>query len=143
MAVVVIIRRTFEDHEKAIKLAPLIVKWRSLATIQPGYIKKKTLRCLDCPGEFLVLSTWNTIEDWQQWLNSDARRELQGRIDDLLGKKTEYNLYSSFERNLIELFIFPQKIEKSINIRIEYFILIYIGLTTYYNLILHRLTFIP
>lgn len=109
MAVVVIIRRTFEDHEKAEKLAPLIVKLRSLATVQPGYISGKTLRCLDCPGEFLVLSTWNTMEDWQRWLNSDERQDLQGRIDDLLGEKTVYNLYEPLVGGIIPRFIAPEQ----------------------------------
>jgi len=54
MAISVMIQRTFGDKEKAVKLSPLIVKLRSLATIQPGYITGKTFRCLDCPGEYLV-----------------------------------------------------------------------------------------
>jgi hypothetical protein len=47
MAISVMIQRTFSDKEKAAKLAPLIVEIRSLATIQPGYITGRTLRCLD------------------------------------------------------------------------------------------------
>ena len=38
MAVSVLIRRTFNDSKKEARLAPLIVKLRSLATMQPGYI---------------------------------------------------------------------------------------------------------
>jgi hypothetical protein len=60
MAISVMIQRTFSDKEKAVKLAPLIVKLRSLATIQPGYITGKTFGCLDCPGEYLVISTLKT-----------------------------------------------------------------------------------
>jgi hypothetical protein len=63
MAVQVIIRRTFNDDKKARKLAPCIVRLRSLASIQPGYISGETLRCLDCLGEYLVNSSWNTVED--------------------------------------------------------------------------------
>ena len=51
MAISVMIQRTFSGNEKSDKLAPLIVKLRSLATIQPGYITGRTFRCLDCPGE--------------------------------------------------------------------------------------------
>jgi hypothetical protein len=68
MAISVMIQRTFSDKEKAAKLAPLIVKLRSMATIQPGYITGKTFRCLDCPGEYLVISTWNSLDDWNRWL---------------------------------------------------------------------------
>jgi heme-degrading monooxygenase HmoA len=93
MAVSVIIRRTFSDTDKAAKLAPLIVKLRSLATTQPGYITGRTFRCLDCTGEFLVISTWNSIEDWNRWLHSEQRRSIQNQVDELLGETTEYRLY--------------------------------------------------
>ena len=93
MAVTVIIQRTFKDDQKASHLAPLIVKLRSLATIQPGYITGKTFRCLDCPGEYLVISTWNSLEDWNRWLNSEQRKKVQNQIDDLLEEKTEYRIY--------------------------------------------------
>ena len=93
MAVSVLIRRTFSGTEKAAELAPLIVKLRSLATVQPGYITGRTFRCLDCEGEYLVISTWNTLEDWNKWLNSRERRELQDKVDEMLGEKTEYRIY--------------------------------------------------
>lgn len=93
MAVTVMIRRTFTEEEKATKLAPLIVKLRSLAAIQPGYLTGQTFRCIDCPGEYLVISSWNSIEDWNRWLNSDTRMQIQDQIDGLLGEKTEYVLY--------------------------------------------------
>ena len=83
MAISVMIQRTFSDKEKAVKLAPLILKLRSLATIQPGYITGKTFRCLDCPGEYLVISTWDTIDDWNRWLQSEQRMALQKQVDDL------------------------------------------------------------
>ncbi|MBL0714033.1 MAG: antibiotic biosynthesis monooxygenase, partial [Desulfosarcina sp.] len=53
MAVEVIIRRKFKDPEQAEKLVPLIIQLRSLATIQKGYMTGQTLKCLDCPGEYL------------------------------------------------------------------------------------------
>ena len=87
------IQRTFSENDKASKLAPLIVKLRSLATIQPGYITGKTFRCLDCPGEYLVISTWNSLEDWNRWLHSEQRLALQKQVDELLGEITAYRIY--------------------------------------------------
>ena len=46
MAVEVLIRRKIKQG-KAEALAPLIVKLRSLATIQPGYISGETLNCIE------------------------------------------------------------------------------------------------
>ena len=104
MAVSVIIRRTFTQPEKAAELAPLIVKLRSQATVQPGYITGRTFRCLDCPGEVLVISTWNSLDDWSNWLNSEERRSLQAQVDALLNQETEYRLYEPLVGGIIPKF---------------------------------------
>jgi heme oxygenase (mycobilin-producing) len=101
MPISVMIQRTFGDKQKAAKLAPLIVKLRSLATIQPGYITGKTFHCLDCPGEYLVISTWNSLEDWNHWLQSEQRVALQNKVDDLLGETTTYRIYEPLVGGII------------------------------------------
>jgi heme-degrading monooxygenase HmoA len=104
MAISVMIQRTFRDKEKAAKLAPLIVKLRSLAAIQPGYITGKTFHCLDCPGEYLVISTWNSLNDWNLWLKSEQRMALQKQVDDLLGEITRYRIYEPMVGGIIPQF---------------------------------------
>ena len=104
MAVSVIIRRTFTQPEKAAELAPLIVKLRSQATVQPGYMTGRTFRWLDCPGEVLVISTWNSLDDWSNWLNSEERRSLQAQVDALLNQETEYRLYEPLVGGIIPKF---------------------------------------
>lgn len=101
MAVSVIIRRTFTSEKLAAQLAPLIIKMRSQATIQPGYITGRTFRCLDCPGEYLVISSWHRLTDWQQWLASPERQALQQQIDAILGEATEYRLYEPLVGGII------------------------------------------
>ena len=104
MAISIMIQRKYTDDEKAAKLAPLIVRLRSLATVQPGYLTGKTFRCLDCPGEYLVISTWNSLEDWNRWLNSEQRQEIQKKVDDLLGEKTQYRMYEPLVGGIIPQF---------------------------------------
>ena len=104
MAISIMIQRTFSDKEKAAKLVPLIVKLRSLTTIQSGYITGKTFRCLDCPGEYLVVSTWNSLDDWNRWLQSEQRIALQKQVDDLLGEITQYRIYESLVGGIIPQF---------------------------------------
>ena len=105
MPISVMIQRTFGNEEKAAKLAPLIVKLRSMATIQPGYITGKTFHCLDCPGEYLVISTWNSLDDWKRWLESDQRVAIQKQIDDLLGEVTQYRIYEPLVGGIIQQFM--------------------------------------
>ena len=64
MAVEVLIRRRF-IKEKETSLAPLIVRLRSLALIQPGYISGETLKCIDKTGEdeYLVIGGLYGVQD--------------------------------------------------------------------------------
>ena len=92
MPIQVIIKRKWQtDNPKA--LFPLLNELRSLAKKQPGYISGETLRSLDDPEDFLVFSKWETADDWKKWLQSKERRDLQGRVDSLIGEKTFYEIF--------------------------------------------------
>ena len=92
MAVKILIRRRVPESI-AKNLIPLFRELRALATNQDGYISGETLRSLDDPEEFLVISTWNSSEDWKNWVKSKERDEIQIKIDSLLGGKTDYKIY--------------------------------------------------
>ena len=68
------------------------------------YITGRTFRCLDCPGEYLVISTWNSLDDWNRWLQSEQRMALQKQVDDLLGEITQYRIYESLVGGIIPQF---------------------------------------
>lgn len=93
MAVSIVIRRTVKDEETASKLAPLIIQLRSKAMIQPGFITGQTFSCLDCEGEYMVISTWNTLDDWNRWMHDEERTAIQQQVDELLGERTGYRYY--------------------------------------------------
>jgi heme-degrading monooxygenase HmoA len=92
MAVKVFIRRNVPE-DKAKEVIPVFRELRRLAMEQKGYISGETMRKLDRPTEYLVISTWQTSEDWRKWLASSEREALQGKLDGLLGGKTEYDIY--------------------------------------------------
>jgi len=104
MAICIIIRRTVRDKQIAEKLAPLIVSLRSRATIQPGFITDQTFYSLDREGEYLVISTWNRLEDWNRWMHSEERQAIQKPIDKLTGEKTEYRYYEPIVGGIIPRF---------------------------------------
>jgi heme-degrading monooxygenase HmoA len=93
MAVKVIIKRIVPQN-KAEALKPLLQKLRNLAMQQPGYISGETFKRIDRPGESLVVSTWQSMEDWRAWVMSFDRRGTQEKIDHLLGEKTNYEIYT-------------------------------------------------
>jgi len=92
MTVKIVIKRKV-PREKEKDLLPLIKELRIATTRQPGYISGETLKRIDKPGETVVVSTWETAEDWNKWVVSRERSALQAKIDTLLGKETEYEIY--------------------------------------------------
>ena len=96
MAVQVLIRRKVVES-KVKEVASLMVELRSLARAQPGFMSSESLRCIapHCDDEYLIRSTWQSIEHWQTWLNSAERTAIQQKIDDITGEKTEYKVYEA------------------------------------------------
>ena len=92
MAVKIIIARKVTKDKEA-ELLPLLIQMRALATAQPGYISGETLRNMEKSEDYLVISTWQSVDNWSAWLATKQRAEIQEKIDTLLGQKTEYSIY--------------------------------------------------
>ncbi len=92
MAVKILITRTI-PHDKARTMLGLFREMRAMATAHPGYISGETLKSLDEPDVYLVISTWQSHEDWNKWLISKERQAVQAKIDELLGGKTTYSAF--------------------------------------------------
>ena len=58
------------------RLSQLLIDLRNLANQQPGYISGETLRNVDDRNEYLVISTWKSLEAWEGWLANQKRVEL-------------------------------------------------------------------
>jgi heme-degrading monooxygenase HmoA len=94
VAVKIFIKRSV-PAAKASQLIPIFRQLRVKAMQQPGYISGETLQRVDKPEEetYIVISTWQSVEHWQQWATSQSRMELQQQIDAALNEQTEYELY--------------------------------------------------
>ena len=92
MAIKVLIKRSV-PQSKAKDMIPLFRQMRALATAQPGYISGETLRSMDNPEDYLVISTWQAAEDWKNWLKSNQRQSIQDKVDALLGGETDYEIF--------------------------------------------------
>jgi heme-degrading monooxygenase HmoA len=93
MAIKTIIKR--QVPEDLIKwITPLLREIRIIATGQPGYISGETLRCISHQDEYIVISTWENIEDWKNWIQSEERQAIQDKIDRMIETKTEYKIYT-------------------------------------------------
>ncbi|MGK5091193.1 antibiotic biosynthesis monooxygenase family protein [Deltaproteobacteria bacterium TL4] len=84
-------RRITPEQEEAI--LPMLLEMRKQAMTQPGYVLGETLVNYDDPEEHLVIATWDSIESWNQWLESETRANLQSKVDGVLGEITLYQIY--------------------------------------------------
>jgi heme-degrading monooxygenase HmoA len=92
MAIKVIITRKVTGVRQK-DLLPLLMELRTKAMNQNGYISGETLKGISDPEEFIVISTWKSLEDWKAWENNPERKEFQGKIDALLEEKTNAKAY--------------------------------------------------
>jgi heme-degrading monooxygenase HmoA len=81
--------------DKPEELLPLLAALRDTAREQPGFISGETLRSLDDPEDYLVISIWETADDWNKWVQNKKRRDLQGKVDSLIGEKTFYEMFET------------------------------------------------
>jgi heme-degrading monooxygenase HmoA len=92
MAVKIFIRRRIPE-DRTHDLLPLFRRLRNLATNHSGYISGETLKNLDDPSDYLVISTWQSIDNWREWVVSRDRMEIQNEIDARLTEASVYEIY--------------------------------------------------
>jgi heme-degrading monooxygenase HmoA len=93
MTVRVIIERQVEPGQEA-RLRLLMTQSRSKAIRAKGYISGETLRALDDPNKFLILSNWNSAEDWKAWEKDPERAKLQQELAPLLTGNEKCTIYT-------------------------------------------------
>jgi heme-degrading monooxygenase HmoA len=93
MSIQVFLRRKIRK-DLAPTIMPLIAHLRQLALEQPGYISGDTLLSDDNPEDVVVISKWNSIDDWNSWNQSSERASVQKEIDELLGEPTIYEIFN-------------------------------------------------
>ena len=81
------------QEKNILELTNLLKRLRGLTLGQPGYISGETLKRIDKPNECMVISTWHSVKDWNNWVNNEKRLKIQSEIDQLLGQETEYAVY--------------------------------------------------
>ena len=92
MAIHVVIKRKFRMN-KPDELVPLMLEMNKLARRQPGYISTNILQSREDPDNFMVISAWETEDDWKAWFGNSDRRSLQNDIDSLIGERTFYEVF--------------------------------------------------
>jgi heme-degrading monooxygenase HmoA len=50
----------------------------------PGCISGESLKDRDRPNRRIVMSKWESLEDWENWFRSDARKTVVSEITPML-----------------------------------------------------------
>jgi heme-degrading monooxygenase HmoA len=92
MAIKVFIKRHVKKGKTEDMLA-LLNEVRGQALQQPGYISGETLVNHYDPCNIMVVSTWQTIEDWIRWEESDARATKEDQLESLQEGSANFEIY--------------------------------------------------
>jgi heme-degrading monooxygenase HmoA len=66
------------------ELKHLLIELRMEALQRHGYVSGETLREVDDPLNFIVISMWTTLEYWKAWDTARQRLAIEEMIDTLL-----------------------------------------------------------
>jgi len=92
MAVKIFIKR-YVKKGKTQEAVELLKDVRSQALKQPGYISGETLINHYDPCNITVVSTWQTIDDWIRWEESDQRSAKENQLEGLQEGPTDFEIY--------------------------------------------------
>jgi heme-degrading monooxygenase HmoA len=90
----VLMERTIRGQHVS-QIVRLLRQLRVLAMQQPGYISGETLHGVDDPNYYLVISTWESQEQWQNWCNHPERQKLSTEIDKILESPTRMRVVTT------------------------------------------------
>ena len=93
MAIRVLIEREIQSGND-LKLHNLLMQLRTKAMLQKGYITGETLRDVGSASKFLVIATWNSIDDWNAWQADPERKKLQAELDKLMKSPEKSTIYT-------------------------------------------------
>lgn len=93
----VIIERHCRRGEEA-EMEKLLLELRTRAMRQPGYVSSETLKSLDDPSRWLVISTWIDADLWEAWETSLQRRKISSKIEPLLVGPEEVSIFGFVRR---------------------------------------------
>jgi heme oxygenase (mycobilin-producing) len=92
VAVRIIIDRKVKKGKES-DFARMLRELRSKAIPSRGYISGETLRAQGDSRNYIVISTWQSLEDWKAWEKQPERKKIQTEIEKLMARPTKTKIY--------------------------------------------------
>ena len=92
MTVKIIIDRKVKNGKEP-EFSDLLKELRSMAISSKGYISGETLRALTDRHNYVVVSTWQSVNDWKNWEKHPGRAKIRARIEKIMSRPTKTKMY--------------------------------------------------
>ncbi len=73
----------------------ILIELRTKALNVEGYISGETLKSVADDSFYLVISSWQTLENWKHWETSPERLKIQQKIDGLLERPQKNSIFEN------------------------------------------------
>jgi heme-degrading monooxygenase HmoA len=91
MAVRIIIDRKVKKGKEA-GFAKLLRELRSKAIFSKGYISGEMLRVRDDPQNYIVITAWQTVADWERYEKVPETSKIHTKIEKLMTRPTKVKI---------------------------------------------------
>ena len=88
MSLRIIIDRKVKKGKEA-DFAKLLRELRSKAIFSEGYISGEMLRDRDDPQNYIVISAWQSVTEWERYGKLPETNKLHARIEKLMARRTK------------------------------------------------------
>ncbi len=91
MSVRIIIDRKVKKGKEN-DFAKLLRKLRSQAIFSEGYISGEILRAQEDPQNYIVITAWQSVADWEKYERVPETRKVHTRIEKLMARPTKVKI---------------------------------------------------
>jgi len=91
MSVRIIIDRKVKKG-KEVDFAKLLRKLRANSIFSKGYISGEMLRVRDDPQNYIVISAWQSVADWEKYQKVPETRKIHTKIEKLMARPTKVSI---------------------------------------------------
>lgn len=88
----ILIKRRFKEGNTP-QIVQLLNEIRKIAMSWPGYQSGETLTKSGYPNDMVVISTWQSLEEWQAWKESNERKQYEAMLEVYQEGPTVYEEY--------------------------------------------------
>ncbi|UCH00214.1 MAG: antibiotic biosynthesis monooxygenase [Deltaproteobacteria bacterium] len=92
MGIKVIIERQVKKGKEG-ELLNLLRELRASALYRRGYISGETLHSHDDLSRYIVISNWQSLENWEEWRDHPDRTQISQKLDQILTMPEKHSVF--------------------------------------------------